>query len=130
MENLNSAKSNSAPITVASSQSSTSSAVRECLIVISMPDPEGPIWAGSMYDSSTLEARGYDPQSEHIYMKDDSTRSRGCVVRDLQEVAHTRGFTHCEVRDYTFGSPGSGFYISLYQGRVPEPGTSLYKGPA
>jgi len=110
--------------------------IRECLIIINLTcnvynafmlspakNAKNLKWTGLLWDSASLSEPDDATPMAQLLMKDDSIYSRGRVVRELQKMAYNEGYTHCEVRDYSFGD--SGFFLPLFNAPLPDP-TSLF----
>jgi hypothetical protein len=120
-------KSKTAPTTGASSPNPKRN---ECVITIELtrdwPDffkrsknVGRPAWAGAMFDLALFDDANRTDPIFRVFVGDSTANSRDGIISDLQGAAFRDGYTHCEVRNYLFGTKDS--YETMYSGPVPDP---------
>lgn len=75
-----------------------------------------PVWSGRSWD-----AAGFPRQTlttSVVFGIDDTHATREAIITDLKHQAIVRGYTHCEVRD--FSTAQSGHYTPLYGGPLND----------
>jgi len=76
-----------------------------------------PVWSGRSWDAAGVLIPSQPLTTSVVFGIDDTPASRDAIITDLQLHAIERGYTHCEVRDFSTGQ--SGYYIPLYGGPLP-----------